>query len=99
MEDTIDRHQPPQQTTSEPDDIKRSLDHVNLSQKDKDRAKELVERVGHRVELTPENNRRICRKIDLRVLPVILFIYFLQALDSEFPSKLESDQKSLSSPF
>lgn len=57
------------------------LDNVHLSEKDKDQAKELIQRVGHRVELTPENNRRICRKIDLRVLPVILFVYFLQALD------------------
>ena len=81
MDDTIERPRTPEQTTNESRDIKRSLDNVNLSEKDKDRAAELVQRVGHRVELTPENNKRICRKIDLRVLPVILFVYFLQALD------------------
>ncbi|KAF4550591.1 MFS-type transporter-like protein 44 [Elsinoe fawcettii] len=35
------------------------------------------------VVLTPENNKRVLRKIDINILPVILAIYFLQALDKD----------------
>lgn len=77
MVDTIDRT--PSQ--AEDVDLQRDLTAAGLSDKDKDRAKDLVQRVGHTVELTPENNRRIVRKINIRILPVILFVYFLQALD------------------
>lgn len=31
--------------------------------------------------LTPENNTHVLRKIDLRLLPLLLGIYFLQQLD------------------
>ncbi|KAF2222382.1 hypothetical protein BDZ85DRAFT_263550 [Elsinoe ampelina] len=34
-----------------------------------------------RVTLTPENNKRVLKKIDTNILPVILVICFLQALD------------------
>jgi hypothetical protein len=80
-DDAISSHLGTQQTTIDTEDVKHSLDNVALGDKDKDRAKELVERVGHRVELTPENNKRVLWKIDTRILPVILFVYFLQALD------------------
>lgn len=83
MEDTISTTPAPNasSTTKKDQDVTHGLDNINMSDKDKDRAKELLERVGHRIELTPENNKRVCRKIDMRVLPVILFVYFLQALD------------------
>ena len=47
----------------------------------KDKAAEVLEESDHSVTLTHENNKRVLRKIDLRILPVILAIYFLQALD------------------
>jgi len=46
-----------------------------------DKAAEVFKQSGHTVALTHENNKRVLRKIDLRILPVILGIYFLQALD------------------
>jgi hypothetical protein len=47
----------------------------------KDDAVVLITQAGHTIELTPERNSRLLRQIDLRILPVILGIYFLQALD------------------
>ncbi|KAJ5585137.1 uncharacterized protein N7459_004937 [Penicillium hispanicum] len=47
----------------------------------KDHALELIENVGAPTILTPENNKRVLRKIDLRLLPILLAIYFLQQLD------------------
>lgn len=44
-------------------------------------ALELTENVGGSAILTPENNKRVLRKIDLRLLPILLAIYFLQQLD------------------
>jgi hypothetical protein len=32
-------------------------------------------------EVTPEQDRRVLRKIDLWVMPVVLLVYFLQQLD------------------
>lgn len=65
-----------------------NVDHVeqdnsfkNMTMADKDKAIELLKQTGRSVTLTPENNKTVLRKIDLRVLPVILAIYFLQALD------------------
>lgn len=46
-----------------------------------DRAAEVLQMAGHSVELTPENNKRVLRKIDTRILPIILGIYFLQFID------------------
>jgi hypothetical protein len=46
-----------------------------------DEALHLIEEVGHTTILTPENNARVLRRIDLRLLPVLLGIYFLQQLD------------------
>lgn len=53
----------------------------NMSTADKDKAVELLKESGHSVILTPENNKKVLQKIDLYVLPIILVIYFLQALD------------------
>ncbi|KAJ5724076.1 hypothetical protein N7488_002111 [Penicillium malachiteum] len=46
-----------------------------------DKALQLIEDLGHSTILTPENNKRVLRKIDLRLLPILLVIYFLQQLD------------------
>lgn len=48
---------------------------------DEDKAAEMLQQKGHSVVLSHENNKRVLRKIDTRILPVILAIYFLQALD------------------
>ncbi|TID18927.1 MFS transporter ACS family allantoate permease [Venturia nashicola] len=34
-----------------------------------------------RVKLTEEDNKRICRKTDLNILPILVWVYFLQILD------------------
>lgn len=47
----------------------------------KDKALELIEDLGGSTILTPENNKRVLRRIDLRLLPILLGIYFLQQLD------------------
>lgn len=46
-----------------------------------DQALQLIEEAGHSNILTPENNAKVLRKIDLRLLPLLLGIYFLQQLD------------------
>lgn len=51
------------------------------SQPKGDHALQLIEEAGHSTILTPENNAKVLRKIDLRVLPILLGIYFLQQLD------------------
>ena len=68
-------------------DSKMPIDHdegkVNMNEWSKgDRAKQILnEAGGQRIVLTPENNARVLRKIDLHILPIILGVYFLQALD------------------
>lgn len=46
-----------------------------------DQALQVLEDAGHSTVLTPENNARVLRRIDLRLLPILLSIYFLQQLD------------------
>ncbi|OQD84169.1 hypothetical protein PENANT_c014G06597 [Penicillium antarcticum] len=46
-----------------------------------DQALQLIQEIGHSTILTPENNAKVLRKIDLRLLPILLGIYFLQQLD------------------
>lgn len=46
-----------------------------------DQALQLIEDAGGSTILTPENNARVLRRIDLRLLPILLSIYFLQQLD------------------
>ena len=40
--------------------------------REKDKAAQVLQQAGHRVELTPENNKRVLRIIDWKVLPIIL---------------------------
>lgn len=54
---------------------------AHVESPDKDTAVEVLKDAGHSIVLTPENNNRVLRKIDLRILPIILGIYFLQSLD------------------
>ncbi|PYH99267.1 MFS general substrate transporter [Aspergillus ellipticus CBS 707.79] len=46
-----------------------------------DKALELIVDAGQSTILTRENNARVLRRIDLRLLPILLGIYFLQQLD------------------
>ncbi|KAJ5157400.1 uncharacterized protein N7482_008500 [Penicillium canariense] len=54
--------------------------HVDDGRK-QNKALQLIEEVGYSTTLTPENNKRVLRLIDLRLLPILLSIYFLQQLD------------------
>lgn len=47
----------------------------------KDKAAEFLESVGQTIVVSPADNARILRKIDLTILPIMLAVYFLQALD------------------
>jgi hypothetical protein len=47
----------------------------------RDKAVELLDSAPARITLTAADNRRILRKIDLVILPILLIVYFLQALD------------------
>ncbi|EMC94539.1 hypothetical protein BAUCODRAFT_73468 [Baudoinia panamericana UAMH 10762] len=49
--------------------------------KGKDKAALLLKEAGHSVIVTPADNSRILRSIDLHILPIILVIYCLQSLD------------------
>ncbi|KAF9892753.1 hypothetical protein FE257_001155 [Aspergillus nanangensis] len=46
-----------------------------------DKARDLIEEAGNTTILTAENNSKVLRKIDLRLLPILLAIYFLQQVD------------------
>jgi MFS family permease len=47
----------------------------------RDKAAELLDSAQVHVTLTAADNRRVLRKIDLVILPILLTVYFLQALD------------------
>lgn len=47
----------------------------------RDVAAQFLKQADHPVVVTPEDNRRVLRRIDLRILPIILFVYCLQSLD------------------
>ena len=47
----------------------------------RDKAGQLLKEAGHAVIVTPEDNKRILRKIDLAILPILLSVYCLQSLD------------------
>lgn len=66
-------------STDEVENVAPSSSHPPLAGKDK--AAEFLKRTGRRIEVTPEDNARILRMIDLRILPILLFVYALQSLD------------------
>ncbi|KAI9045787.1 putative MFS transporter [Aspergillus affinis] len=55
--------------------------HLHQNEKNQDKGLELIEDMGRSTVLTAESNSRVLRKIDLRLLPLLLGIYFLQQLD------------------
>ncbi|KAL1640822.1 hypothetical protein SLS58_006645 [Diplodia intermedia] len=59
-------------------DPELTKDHADYGRLDKEVAK-YASAVA--IEITPEENKRLKRLIDRRVLPVMIFTYFLQALD------------------
>lgn len=59
-------------------DAEFSKEHADYGRLDKEVAK-YASAVA--IEITPEENKRLKRMIDRRVLPVMIFTYFLQALD------------------
>lgn len=48
---------------------------------DTNKAAQLLKEAGHSIVITSEENKRILRKIDLAILPIILVIYCMQFLD------------------
>lgn len=69
--------------TIEPEQSRTASSHQNDTKGHTkgDQALQLIEEAGHSNILTPENNAKVLRKIDLRLLPILLGIYFLQQLD------------------
>ncbi|CAK7245480.1 MAG: hypothetical protein STHCBS139747_007063 [Sporothrix thermara] len=62
-----------------------AANNANVPHK-RDAAAELLRKIGEsgagdRVVVSPADNARILRKIDMVILPIILVVYFLQALD------------------
>ncbi|POR39778.1 Putative transporter [Tolypocladium paradoxum] len=49
--------------------------------KSRDKAAEFLKQADHPVVVTPADNTRVLRRIDLRILPIMLFVYCLQSLD------------------
>lgn len=47
----------------------------------RDKAAQFLKEANHHISITPADNARVLRKIDLRILPLILFTYCLQSLD------------------
>ncbi|QIX00675.1 hypothetical protein AMS68_006192 [Peltaster fructicola] len=61
-----------------------TAEHVEAADdqpKGRDKAAQLLKLAGRDIVVSPEDNKRILRKIDLAILPIILFIYCLQSLD------------------
>jgi hypothetical protein len=68
-----------------PDTSKNGIDTVEdvqkpVAKKGQDKAAELLN-ANERIIVTPEDNKRVLRKIDLVVLPILLSVYCLQSLD------------------
>lgn len=47
----------------------------------RDKAAQFLKQAGHQITVTPSENARVLRKIDLRLLPLLLSVYCLQSLD------------------
>lgn len=66
-------------------DVKARVDSVEMiaaaDSKGRDKASELLRGAEGRIVVTPDENRRVLRKIDLTILPILLVIYCLQSLD------------------
>lgn len=69
-----------EQVTSAAEPAKTSLTASGKKQA-RDKAAEFLSQAGHPIVVTPADDKRILRKIDWNLLPVILFVYCLQSLD------------------
>jgi hypothetical protein len=56
------------------------VDHINYDRVDKEVAK-YADAYADRVHISEEENKRLKKLIDRRVLPIMIVTYFLQALD------------------
>lgn len=65
-----------ERTVSQADDLGK--DHIDYDRIDKEIAQYAS---ATRIEITQEDDKRLKRMIDRRVLAVMMFTYFLQALD------------------
>ncbi|KAK8071690.1 major facilitator superfamily transporter [Apiospora saccharicola] len=69
-----------ERTLSHAEDVDPKHDHANLDRIDKEVA-EYMTADGHGPDISPEENTRLRRMIDRRVLTVMIATYFLQAID------------------
>jgi MFS family permease len=60
---------------------KRSIISITSHRKDSVKPTEILKNIEHDVHFTLAEEKKVLRKIDLRILPIILFAYFLQQLD------------------
>ncbi|KXH50108.1 major facilitator superfamily transporter [Colletotrichum salicis] len=67
------------------DQVEQAPAHQETTTHRRDAAAELLGKSGasreDRVVVTPADNARVLRKIDLVILPLMLFVYFLQGID------------------
>lgn len=77
IEATGNRGTKPADTNAETIEAVGNGSHSNA----RDKAGQLLKAADHSVVVTPTENKRILRKIDLAILPIILFTYCLQFLD------------------
>ncbi|KAH0594806.1 hypothetical protein MHUMG1_07641 [Metarhizium humberi] len=82
--DGIRPHQEPQTAKSEADHVPQ-VDHASRVEDvqvvGRDKAAQFLKQADHPVVVTPADNARVLRKIDWRILPIMLFVYCLQSLD------------------
>jgi hypothetical protein len=66
------------------EDVEANIPESQIAGPSKHKGDEALEILGDSAnlhEVTPEEDKRILRKIDLWLMPVILLVYFLQQLD------------------
>lgn len=82
--DGIRPHQEPQTAKSEAYHVPQ-VDHASTMEDvqvvGRDKAAQFLKQADHPVVVTPADNARVLRKIDWRILPIMLFVYCLQSLD------------------
>lgn len=64
--------------------ISQNVEDVHHDARDhggaRDKAADLLDAVGGEFTLTAAESKRVLRKIDLHILPILLVVYFLQQL-------------------
>jgi len=61
-------------------ELSESIHKPKLTTRGRDKAAELLA-ANERIVVSAEENKRVLRKIDLVILPILLSVYFLQSLD------------------